>query len=184
MDALLSVSHASAVPGQTLVLDGDVTLQQRAVLPPMSAGKFQPYQQSPLPALDSALSATVASPQGLLAVAAARNYTLRFTPTVPAVWVTDAATPSVAAADYTNPALATRPRAFTLQLKAHVPLGPVLVRPTIAEELKYGWVQYATLLSITAAAAWYIRSVLFGRLVVETVVLADAPRSLTKLHAA
>lgn len=169
------------MPGQRLVLDGDVTLLQRGgALPPTSAGLFKPFALDPLPSLASAMSATAASPQGLLAIAAARNLTLRFSPSVPAVWVPDGARPGAFAGEL----LATQQRAFTLALTARVPLGPVLVRPTVAEELKHGWVQYVALLSITAAAAWLIRSVLFGRLVVETVVLADAPRSLTKLHAA
>ena len=70
-----------------------------------------------------------------------------------------------------------------MKLTARVPLGPVLVKPTIAEELKHGWVQYLALLVVSGAAAWVLRTVLFGWLVVETVVLADAPRSLAKLHA-
>jgi hypothetical protein len=179
MDALVSASHASAVPGQKLVLEGDVTLAQRAALPRIGGGVFQPYLLSPLPTLAGARSAAEASPEGLLSAAAARNFSLRFSPAVPAVWVPDTATPGGALGSK----LATQPRAFTLKLTARVPLGPVLVRPTIAEELKHGWVQYLALLVVSGFVAWVLRTVLFGWLVVETVVLADAPRSLAKLHA-
>jgi hypothetical protein len=179
MDALVATSYASAVPGQTLVVEGDVTLAQRAALPRMGGGVFQPYLLAPLPTLSGAGSALEASPEGLLAAAAARNFSLRFSPAVPAVWVPDAAPPAAALGG----ALATQPRAFSVRLTARVPLGPVLVRPTIAEELKHGWVQYLSLLVVTGVVAWVLRTVLFGWLVVETVVLADAPRSLAKLHA-
>ena len=181
MDALLSHSYASGVPGQSLVVDGDVFLQQRAPLPRVGGAPFQPYLFSPLPSLAAALSARAASPEGMLAGAAGRNYSLRFTPAAAQVWVPDATIPGPHA-DAAS-ALATQPRSFQLQLTARVPLGPVLATPSIAEELKHGWVQYVALLTVSAAVAWVLRRVLFGMAVVETTVLADAPRSLVKLHA-
>ena len=64
-----------------------------------------------------------------------------------------------------------------------MPVGPVVVAPSIPEELKHGWTQYATLLAVTITLAWYIRRVIFGYGIVETTVLVDAPRQLVKLHA-
>ena len=147
----------------------------------MGGAPYAPYLTSPLASLASALSATAASPEGILAAAAARNYSLRFAPSAAAVWVPDATIPGPLADAVA--ALATQPRSFQLQLTARVPLGPVLVAPTIPEELKFGWVQYVALLTVSAAVAWVLRRVLFGMAVVETTVLADAPRSLVKLHA-
>ena len=181
MDALLSHTYASGVPGQRLVVDGDVTLAQRAPLPRMGGAAFQPYLASPLPSLGSALSAAAASPEGLLAAAAGRNSTLRFTPTGSPTWTPDATIPAPQAD--AAAALAAAPRAFSLQLTARVPPGPLLASPSIAEELKWGWVQYASLLLVSGAVAWVLRRVIFGMGVVETTVLADAPRSLVKLHA-
>lgn len=181
MDALLSHSFFSGVPGQRLVLDGDVTFQQRCALPRMGGAPYQPYLFTPIPALSAAQSAYAASPEGILAGVSGRNFTLRFTPAVAPVWVPDATIPGPLAA--TASALATQARSFQLSLTARVPLGPLLVTPSIPEELKWGWVQYVPMLFITGLVAWIFRRVLFGMAVVETTVIADAPRSLVKLHA-
>jgi hypothetical protein len=181
MDAVLSHSFFSGVPGQRLVLDGDVTLQQRCALPRMGGAPYQPYLFTPIPALSAAQSAYAASPEGILAGVSGRNFTLRFTPAVAPVWVPDATIPGPLAA--TASALATQARSFQLSLTARVPLGPLLVTPSIPEELKWGWVQYVPMLFITGLVAWIFRRVLFGMAVVETTVIADAPRSLVKLHA-
>ena len=45
------------------------------------------------------------------------------------------------------------------------------------------WATSLQLLLVSGAVAWVLRRVIFGMGVVETTVLADAPRSLVKLHA-
>ncbi len=177
----MSASFASGVAGSRLVVDGDVTLRQRLALPRAAGGVYKPYLLSPLPALGAATSADAASPAGILAAIAARNYSLAFTPSVAPVWVPDAAVPAAFDAAAT---LGTVPRSFTLELVARMPLAPVLLRPSIANELKHGWIQYVAILSITLVAAALVRRALFGLVIVETTVLADAPRSLAKYHVA
>ncbi len=80
--------------------------------------------------------------------------------------------------------LATKPRAFEVSVRARIPLTPVLVRPRVTEELKWGWVQYVAFLTLTAAVGYIIRWALFSLRIVETAVLVDAPRTATKLHVA
>lgn len=182
MDGLLSASYASGVPGSRLILDGDLRLYQRAPLPNPVSGVYAPYLWSPLPALSGVTSPLQASPEGLLPLVAVRNYSLAYTPVVAPVWVPDPFLPVTSALDTSNLALV--PRAFQLSLTARVPFGQVLVTPTIGQELKWGWVQYLSLLWVTIVLAWLLRRILFGCRIVDTTVLADAPRSLTKLHAA
>ncbi len=81
-------------------------------------------------------------------------------------------------------AVATQPRAFEVVVRFRVPPGPVLVRPRISEELKWGWVQYLSFLALSGTVAWIMRWALFSLRIVEVPVLVDAPRSATKLHAA
>ncbi len=80
--------------------------------------------------------------------------------------------------------LATQPRTFEVSVRARIPLGPVLVRPRVSEELKWGWVQYLSFLAITVTIAYIIRWALFSLRIVETAVLVDAPRAAGKQHLA
>jgi len=178
-DGLVSAAFSSGVAGQLLAIDGDVTFAQRSALPRSSGGVFAPYLASALPSLDAATSAAAASPVGVLAGVAARNFTLAFAPAVAPVWVPDAAVPGV---PDVVPALGTAQRGFTVALTARTPPCAVRFRPSIVSELKFGWIQYVALLTVALAVAWVVRRVLFGLQIVETTVLADAPRSLAKLH--
>ncbi len=80
--------------------------------------------------------------------------------------------------------LSTKPRSFDFVLRARVPPGPVLVRPRVSEELKWGWVQYLSFLVLSGTAAYVIRWALFSLRIVETAVIVDAPRAAMKLHVA
>ncbi len=81
-------------------------------------------------------------------------------------------------------ALSTSPRAFDFAARFRVPLSPVLVRPRVTEELKWGWVQYLSFLALSGAVAYIIKWALFGLRVVETAVVVDTPRTAGKLHVA
>jgi hypothetical protein len=72
------------------------------------------------------------------------------------------------------------PRGFDLTVVARIAPTSVLIRPGIAEELKHGWIQYVSFLWVTAVAAWFLRSFIFGYRIIETSVQVDAPRG--KLH--
>jgi len=182
MDGLVSAHYASGVPGQRLVLDGDITLAQRSPIPRSTSGTtYKPYTNSPLTLLSSALSALAASPEGIVAEAAARNFTLSYQPASTPIWVPDPSIPKSVSTDLTN--LRTSQRAFQLAFTARVPVSTVVVAPSIPEELKYGWIQYVALLAVTGTLAWYLRRIVFGFGIVETIIQADAPRSLVKLHA-
>lgn len=182
MDGLVSASFTSPIPGQRLVLDGDVTLHQRSPIPRATSGTvYKPYLNSPLTPLANALSSTAVSPEGILGEIAARNYTLAYAYSHPPIWVPDASIPTAPITPDVN-TLRTTQRSFQLTFTARVPVGQVVVAPSIPEELKHGWTQYATLLAVTITVAWYIRRVIFGYGIVETTVLVDAPRSLVKLH--
>jgi len=179
IDGVISTSFSSGVPVSRLVVDGNVALAQRLPLPRPAGGVYAPYLLSPLASLDAARSAADASPEGILAAAAARNFTLSFAPAVAPVWAVDAFVPGSPDAAAT---LGTAPRAFALELTVRVPIAPLLVRPSVASELKFGWIQYAALLAVTAPLAWLVRRALFGLLILETTVLADATRSVVKHH--
>lgn len=103
--------------------------------------------------------------------------TLRFDVPAP-LWQPDLHSPG----SLDTSTLATQPRSFTVNIKARIPPGPVLLRPRVTEELKWGWVQYLSFLVLTGAAAWVIRWALFSLRIVETTVLVDAPRTAAKLH--
>ena len=181
MDGLISVGGTGGgVPGARLVLDGDITIAQHSTLPATPEGVYAPFLASPLPPLSAALSARAATPEGILEGVYARNYTLRYTQCAGAqpVWLPDPWVPS--AVDVS--ALATQPRSFELLLTARVPRSAVLIKPSVAQELKWGWVQYVALLAVTATVAWVLQRVLFGLRIVETTVLVDVPTGGTKLH--
>lgn len=178
-DGILATSYSNAIPASKLILDGDIKIQQRAPFPRPSGGIYKPYTLAPVASLDAALSADAVSPVGIISAVSGRNYSLAFSPTYAPVWIVDSTMPSAFDA---IASLGTQPRSFTLDFTGRVPLGPVLVRPSIASELKYGWIQYAALLAVTSIVAWLVRRVLFGLYVVETTVLVDATQATAKLH--
>ena len=190
MDALVVGSWSAGFAASRLDLDGDLLLAQRQNLPVASAGTFAPFLGAPLPSLDLAGAAADVAPAALLAASRARNFSLRLDVPAP-LWTPDAssaaaAAPGGAAAAAAAPdltaTLGSRPRDFTVALRARVPTGPVWLRPKISEELRWGWLQYLAFLVLSAAVAWCFRWALFGLGIFETAVVVDAPRTASKLH--
>ena len=183
MDALVVGAWSAGFAASRLDLDGDLLLAQRQNLPVAGAGTFAPFLGAPLPALELAGSAAELQPAALLAAARGRNFSLRLDVPAP-LWTPDASAAAGgagAAADLTA-TLGSRPRDFTVALRARVPAGAVWLRPKISEELRWGWMQYLSFLVLSSAVAWCFRWALFGLGIFETSVVVDAPRAASKLH--
>lgn len=181
MDSALVAHVASGVPIQAAVIEGELTLRQRDSLPRPVGGVYSPYLSRPLQAMDTAVAVEQVTVAAYLQALAARNFSLAFTTAAPIVeadtWVPKAV-PDVAVG------VPLQPRTVRVDVTFRLPRAPVVVKATISEELKWGWIQYLSFLVITAYLAYLLRTALFGWRLVETAVLVDAPRAASKLHVA
>lgn len=181
MDSALVAHVSSGVPMQGAVVEGEITLRQRDSLPRPVGGVYSPYLSTPLQAMDTAVAVEQVTLAAYLQALAARNYSLAFSSAAPIIetdsWVPKSV-PDVAVG------APLQPRTVRVDVSFRVPRAPMVVRATISEELKWGWIQYLSFLVITAYLAYLLRTALFGWRLVETAVLVDAPRAAAKLHVA
>jgi Transmembrane protein 231 len=184
MDGLAVTSYTSNVPGTGFIADGDLQLQQRSTLPYVADGIYVPYLNSPLVSLDAATTLNQILPDTIISQYRERNFTTFMNVPYP-LWEPDYAyVPSSASIPGSpvapNRGLSGTGRTFTTTMKVRIPPIPVLIRPPISQELKWGWIQYLSFLVLTVIVAWILRKVIFGYHVLETSIFVDAPRS--KLH--
>jgi hypothetical protein len=182
MDSALVVQAAGGgVPWLTASVDGDVRLVQRDSLPRATGGVYTPFLGSPLQPLGAAVSVEQIVPAAFVAALRSRNYSLGFTPLAV---LTDADESSPTATPAVSPSVAFDQRAARLAITARMSPSPLLVRASIPEELKWGWMQYVSFLPITLVLAHILKTALFGWRLVDTAVMVDAPRAASKLHVA
>lgn len=181
MDGLAAVSYSNPTPGASFVADGDLTIQQRAPVPNVVDGIFTPFMASPLPEPATAVRLQQLLPEAVLAIYRSRNYTTLFDVPYP-MWTPDLAhnpaTPPCAAVDCQP----LQPRNFAVSMKVRIAPTGVVVRPTVSEELKHGYIQYVAFLVLTALLAWLLRKIIFGYHILETSVFVDAPRAKIRVE--
>jgi transmembrane protein 231 len=67
------------------------------------------------------------------------------------------------------------PSEFTIDLAFKIPEDSILYRPTVAETLKYAWIQYYAILVIVWFVIKFIMEILFKNQLLETLVMTEAP---------
>lgn len=186
MDGAIVVNGNSPVPVSEVHVDGQLGLQQKEALVAPRGGIFSPYYETPLPSLEYASSPQIFSPEGIRNSLQSRNFTLRVDPHAGSpVWVPDFHKPrDPAATAPANLGPVAKERDFVLKLECEVPVSGIRVHPSISEELKHGWIQYASFLAITMPAAWILLWLVFGLGIVDTTVVVDSLRGGSKVHVA